>query len=107
MGDTTLRVILELLVMSAIGMWTWSLRRDWLIFTRRARRVSVCIFVLLLANAYGILHAITDGRPVTSGTWVLLASYLMLNGAMIFAPTNDATTDRQYVDLLRRWRLHR
>lgn len=106
-GDVVVRVVLELLVMSAIGMWTLSLRTDWLIFTRRARRVSAAIFVLLLGNAYGILHAITDGRPVTSGTWVLLASYLMLNGAMLFAPKNDSTTDRQYVALLNRLHLHR
>lgn len=99
-----LRVVLELLVMSACGMWTWSLRTDWLVFTRRARRVSVCIFLLLVANAYGILHALTTDRPVTSATWLLFGAYLVLNLAMLYHPHNDGSTDRQYAVLLSRFR---
>ena len=102
--NTAVRIVLELMVLASIYGWTADLRVNWLTFTRRARRVSAAILVLLVAIGLAVLSALTASRDIHPGTWLLLGAFAVLNAAMIFRPANDYTTERQYEHLLERLR---
>ncbi len=106
-GGEVLRIVLELLVLGSMYGWLVDLWIRWSQFTRRSRRISTWILALLAANGFAILTALTEARPVSVATWVLLTTFAGLNAAMVWHPDGDELTARQYAHLIPSWRFPR
>lgn len=97
------RLAFTLIVAGAIFHWVRDVRRFWVdTWTRRTRRINSAMLSVILVNAALLLSAAQREDPLRVGTWLLAASFVFLNGAMLYAPRNDNSYDRQYAHLLPR-----
>lgn len=97
------RLVFTLIVAGAVFHWAKDVHRFWAsTWTRRTRRINAAMLSVIIVNAALLLSAAQREDPLRVGTWLLAASFVFLNGAMLYAPVNDNTHDRQYVHLFRR-----
>jgi cellobiose-specific phosphotransferase system component IIC len=97
------RTVIVALVALSSWLWPRDMRRNWATWTRRARRLTMAIMPVLAANGYALVIAASYGVPVRSSTLALFVSFVILNVALLYRPTNDHSTDRQYEFFMRRF----
>lgn len=90
-----IRWILELIVMVSFVAGSLKLRADWHTIEPPVWRWIILAYQgIVAANALALLWAITENRPITWATWLIVSSYIGLVLPLIFqkfipVPTYD------------------
>lgn len=84
--DQALRIVLELLIMGCFGSSVWFLKRDWYLLRPPYWRIVICALLLVVfGHALATLMLMTLDYPITPGTWVGVAFYMLCAAALALA----------------------
>lgn len=72
-----------------------SIVRNWHTLTRRSRRVSLWLYAMLVAVAYGSLDAARQDVPIAPRSFVVTAVLIGLIASMVWHPEGDTDIPAQ------------
>lgn len=104
LAPTPTRLAITILVAVAAWLWPRDMRAYWTVWTRRGRRLTGWMFAVIVVVGILLIASAQRQDPIRISTWLLAAVFVGLNAAMLFRPSNDNSTDRQYAHWLHRQR---
>lgn len=84
--DQWLRVVLELMILTCLGISIHALKRDWrLLRPPYWRRVIIALLLVVFGHALATLVLLSGGFEITPGTWIGLAFYAACAAVLLSA----------------------